>query len=254
MIVGDNVAPVSSSPMGCTFANTCYETNSIETRSGTSKRNTKSILFRVYDTVGLNEGEQGRVPHWKAVKALYTLIRELDGVSLLIYCMRGRIKENSRANWNLFHKVVCAEEVPAIVVVTGLEHEENLTDGKQRSELMAAFKKYRMHPKDLACVVPIRGKHNEHAELYEWSQTELRNLIASNYISPPWSTKTDKWLSRVYCQVQKEGCFPSSRLEFVDTMRSVVGDFVKETGMKKEDEEELKKVLLQAERKLRRRF
>lgn len=240
--------------MGCTFENTCYETRSIPTRSGASKRDNRSIPFRIYDTVGLNEGEQGRVPHWKAVQALYTLIRGLNGVTLLIYCMRGRIKENSRANWNLFHTVICGKEVPAIVVVTGLEHEENLKDGKQRKELMTAFKKYQIFPEDLACVVSIRGKHNEHEELYNWSQRELRGLIAKNYLDKPWSTNTDKWFAKIYSRVPETGCFSStSRVEFVENVGNVVSEMIKETGMKKEDEKKLRTTLLQAERKFQKR-
>ena len=260
MIVGENVAPVSSTPMGCTFENTCYETW-IETRSVTRNETLSKnssietrIPCRVYDTVGLNEGEQGRVPHWKAVQALYTLIRELDGVSLLIYCTRGRIKENSRANWNLFNKLICAEQVPVIVVVTGLEHVWDLRDGTRRDELIAASMKYQMPPKDLACVVPIRGKHNEHAELYEWSQGELRGLIAKNYLNTPWSTNTEQWFSSIYCQVYKARCFSSTnRVEFLDNVGGVISELIKETGMKREDEEKLRNVLLQAEQKLQKK-
>ena len=118
-------------------------------------------------TLGLNEGEQGRVPHWKAVHELYTLIRSLDGVSLLMYCMRGRIKENARTNWVLFRKVLCAKKVPIIVVETGLENEEDL-DGR-RAVVTKALVKYGMVPLDVVCIVSVRGKKQEHEERYNSS-------------------------------------------------------------------------------------
>ena len=114
MIVRNAVARVSKGIGGCTFQNEPYTTDI----GGTP--------FRIFDTAGLDEGEEGRVPHWNAVQALYTLIRQLDGVSLLVVCIRGRIKANARTNWILFNKMVCGETVPTIAAVTGLEDEENL--------------------------------------------------------------------------------------------------------------------------------
>jgi hypothetical protein len=42
--------------------------------------------------------------------------------------MRGRVKENAKANWILFNKVICGEKVPIIAVVTGLETYDNPDD------------------------------------------------------------------------------------------------------------------------------
>src|SRR6266567_3973310 len=99
MIVGDDVAKVSGFAEGCTFKNDAYEATIRDRR------------FVIYDTAGLNEGDQGRVPHWKAIQALYTLLRQLDGVSLLIYCMRGRIRVNACANWLFFFDAICGQKV-----------------------------------------------------------------------------------------------------------------------------------------------
>ena len=109
MIIGKNVAKVSDSPVGCTFQSDRYEAY------------IGNDDYYIYDTVGLNEGDQGRVPHWTAIQGLYTLIRELDGVSLLLHCIRGRIKENTGANWILFKDIICAGEVPVVIVETGLD-------------------------------------------------------------------------------------------------------------------------------------
>src|SRR5258708_37258787 len=120
MIAGRETAKVSNSAIGCTFKHECHEASIMD------------IPFNIYDTAGLNEGEQGRVPHWQAVHQLYTLIRTLDGVSLLVYCIRGRINRAARADWTLFSKVVCDKKVPIIAVETGLEEDsEEDFDGKR---------------------------------------------------------------------------------------------------------------------------
>jgi hypothetical protein len=55
---------------------------------------------------------KGVFPIGKQFEELYTLIRQLSGVSLLIYCMRGRVRENATFNWILFNRVICGEKVP----------------------------------------------------------------------------------------------------------------------------------------------
>src|SRR6266540_4060722 len=94
MIVGKNVAPTSNGGGGCTLQNRDYD--------AVIDNNT----FRIYDTIGLNQHEQGRVPHWVAIKGLYTLIRQLDGLSLLIYCTRCKVNDMAGANWTLFNNVI----------------------------------------------------------------------------------------------------------------------------------------------------
>ncbi len=247
MLIGQDVADVSDDDTTrCTFQNECYETQIGDT------------VFRIHDTPGLNEGDQERVPQWTAIEGLYTLIRQLDGVSLLVYCMRGRIKENSQANWILFHKVICAERVPTILVMTGLENEENLEDGTRRNEIMKAFKTYNMFPKDIACVVSVLGKHNEFEELYRRSQTKLRNLITQFHRKSPWNTETDEWFARIYRNVYTTAlCFlPRRRLEFINTVGNVVDEFIKEADMNEDDSVKMKATLLKAEMKFlkKRRF
>jgi hypothetical protein len=240
MIVGQDVAIVSSRLVGCTFEHECH------------KASFDGIHFNIFDTSGLNEGEQGRVPHWKAIDQLYTLIRSLDGVSLLIYCMRGRIKENARANWTLFNDVLCAKKVPIIAVETGLENEEDL---EARQILLGkALERYGIVPRGIACVVAVRGEKGEHKERYKSSQHQLRNLIKQHYKRKPWSMTTDDWIGHIYktTYTTKLCLFSDVRVEFSKEAMNMVDDFVAETGMKMEDSEKLKSTLLGAEKKLRR--
>jgi len=240
MIVGEEVAKVSDSPPGCTLQNEAYAAVIDNT------------VFWIYDTAGLDDGDQGRVPHWKAIQNLYTLIQELDGVSLLIYCMRGKFKKNATVNWNLFNKVICGEKVPIVAVVTGLEGREDPDDWWRDEDHRKAFRKNKMGPLDVCCVVSFRGRNDEHAEVYTESRRKLRDFIWKNHLRAPWSKEKDEWFSDIYQNVYSAGlCFVSqSRLEYSTTMQRMIDEFVKETGIEEEDSKNLKATLLKAERKL----
>lgn len=242
MIVGKPVAKISTSAGGSTLSNECYDAQVC------------GVSCRIYDTVGLNEGEQGRTPHWKAIQGLYTLIRQLDGVSLLIYCMRGRVKENAQANWVLFNNIICAEQVPIIAVVTGLEDEDDPDDWWRNKENRATFGRYQMKPRAVACVVSFHGKRNEYKIKYDESQPKLQSLIEKHYLREPWCKDKDAWFSDIYQNVYTTGlCFVSrKRLEYTDAMRGTFTDFVKETGMEHKDSEKLENILLNAEEKMRK--
>jgi small GTP-binding protein len=243
MIVGKDVAKTSDSADGTTFKNDVYAATIADT------------TFNIYDTAGLNEGDHGRVPHLKAVEKLYTLIRQLDGVSLLIYCMPARVKENARTNWILFHKVICQEKVPIVAVVTGLENYDDPDDwGRDRGN-RNALKRNGMNPRDIACVVSFAGRQNEYGRIYGDSQAKLRKLIIAHYRREPWSEEKDKWIANIYQEVfSTRFCFaPRSRLDFTEKMRGTIRQLIKETGMKAEDSEKLEATLLEAEKNLRKR-
>lgn len=241
MLVGTDVAIVSSDLEGCTFQNDVYEA---QLPNGTA--------YRIYDTVGLNEGDHGRVPHWKAIDGLYTLIRKLDGVSLLIYCMRGRIKNNAHANWVLFHNVICAKQVPIIAVVTGLEQEWDSQDESEKLKHIRAFKQYGMKPKDIAFVVPIWGRNNEHQEKFRQSQAKLRTMIKDSLRPTPWSEESkEKWFTDVYQNAyHADICFfARSRLEYAGKIQAVFQEFLKQTEMDGEEFNKLTEIFLKAEKR-----
>jgi hypothetical protein len=242
MIVGNAVAKISNSAGVCTFQNDSYEVDI----DGTA--------FRIFETAGLNEGDEGRVPHWKVVQGLYTLIRQLDGVSLLVFCIRGRIKANTRANWFLFNQVICGGMVPAIAVVTGLEYEVNLDDWWRREENKKVFKQFGLRPRAVSCVVSFRGRRNEYAAQYWESQGKLRELIMDFYRREPWSKEKDAWFSRIYCEICHAGIFfmPKRSEEFTTVMMDVFQEFAKEVGMDKECSAKLKRTLLRTEKLIKK--
>ena len=236
--MGQDIAAVSSGPVGCTFKNECYETRIADK------------AYRIYDTVGLNEGDQGRVPHWKAIQGLYTLIRKLDGVSLLVFCMRGRLRENSRTNWCFFLDVICGKNVPIIAAVTGLENEDFEYGLSWRHETVKAFNQYHMFPRDIVHVVSIFGKNNEHRTKYERSQEALRMLIEKHRRPEPWSKEKDQWFSQIYQNAYdlRICFFAKTRLEFNTKMREAFDEFIRNTSIKEDDFDMLATTLIQAEK------
>lgn len=73
---------------------------------------------------GLNEGSEGTVPAAKAKKNLAEFLRVLkqeDGIHLLVYCVRGTRAAVALRNCKTFSSAICGSEVPIILVVTCLE-------------------------------------------------------------------------------------------------------------------------------------
>jgi len=237
MIVGKNVARTSNGAGGCTLEDQHYEAN------------INNNTFRIYDTIGLNQAEQGRIPHWVAIESLYTLIRQLDGLSLLIYCIRRNVDEMAEANWTLFNKVVCGGKVPIIAVMTGLEDEDDQDDWWRREDNQETFRKHHIEPRAIGCVVSSRGKRNENAHVYAKSQNKLRRLIKDNHLQQPWREEKVNWFSNIYQSVSSTGflSFSRDRLEYSATIRILIAEYVKEKGliMKEEDPAKLEAIILQ---------
>jgi hypothetical protein len=81
--------------------------------------------YQIWDTAGLGEGSEGRVPAKEAEKALKKLLSDLTqsrGVHLLVFCMwKGRITTTLEGFYRTFTLGVCQAKVPAVLVVTGLD-------------------------------------------------------------------------------------------------------------------------------------
>jgi len=167
--------------------------------------------------------------------------------------MRGRIKENSRANWTMFHKVICAEKVPIVAVVTGLDSELNLDGWGERAHILDTFKENSMFPESVLGVVALRGKPGTNEEAYNWSERELRNLISVFRRTEPWSSEKDEWFANIYEEVYvTRMCgLPRVQLEFISTFRKVVDDSIKGGSMTAEESKMLEASLFQAEKKFR---
>jgi 50S ribosome-binding GTPase len=190
MLAGTDVALTSNTAIGCTFESTCY---SVLIHGAT---------FNLWDTSGLNEGKEGKVPTKDAIINLYDLIRGLEeGVSLLVYCVRGpRIKEQTKKNYKMFWSIFCQEKVPIVIVVTGLENEEPMDAWWQANG--GTFNKYGMIISGHACVTATRGKKNKNFghkfdDEYEESVEKVHALIGNFILKTPWRMERTKWFSTV---------------------------------------------------------
>ncbi|KAF8632330.1 hypothetical protein AX15_001919 [Amanita polypyramis BW_CC] len=217
MIAGDNIAETSSRWHGCTFKSTSYSVN------------INSVPFSLYDTAGLNEGDEGTVAHMDAVVQLYQLLRSLEtGISLLIYCLRGsRIKEGTVSNWKLFHDIICQGHVPVLLAITALENESNMDDWW--SENQHFFSDHSILPNGVACITTVRGKLVKGTYRYEAEYAESHEKIIRDiqllYLRKPFQVRPVEWFKQVtekFIQVSYENgnCGKKVRRE-IEKSRSV---------------------------------
>ncbi|KAG1724268.1 hypothetical protein EDB19DRAFT_1915626 [Suillus lakei] len=116
--------------------------------------------FKLWDTAGLNEGSEGRVPAALAANKLTKFLGDLnkrDGVHLLVNCVRGtRVTKAVRTNYQTFLSAVDHSKVPIVIVATGLEDfRPVMTEwwNQNKDQLV----KYRMDFSGYACVTTLPG-------------------------------------------------------------------------------------------------
>ncbi len=191
MITGTACADVSSAAIGSTFESVPYDAE----LSGRK--------YRLWDTIGLNEGEQGNVSAERAIESLQELVRNLQsgGVSLLVYCIRGtRLRDIVKINYDLFHTIICAAQVPIVVAVTGLENEDDMEDWWRDN--VQDFDDRGMHFAGHACITTAKGKIMEDGrhmfeEEYDQSVKLVRDLIISCCPETSWKSDSSKWFGNI---------------------------------------------------------
>jgi len=172
MLAREDVAKVSSEVLGCTPAAKDYDLVK------------QDKTYRFWDTPGLNEGEEGNVPAQKAINELFELVKTMS-VSLIICCVRGgRLTDIVRVNCDMFCRIICEGKVPIVLVVTGLEQEDNMDQWWTKFEkdvrrLDLAFKEH-------ACVTTIKGRNGLYSKEYEQSANKVWRLVESCCSSTPW--------------------------------------------------------------------
>jgi tRNA U34 5-carboxymethylaminomethyl modifying GTPase MnmE/TrmE len=232
MLMGKEVAKATNDGQACTLQNESYELN------------IDDAAFRIHDTTGLSDSESVRVPSKGAVVQLFKLLRKLDdGVSLLVYCMRApRIREAAKHNWNLFYDIICRRKVAIVMVITGLENEENMNGWMEKSDNWDTFKQYGMQPLDYACITATRGKQKggqyTYQEEYDESVEKVKRLILKHYMPTPWKVGRVKWLKELY---ESQGFLWCKTEVLVGVALVEAKRFVKECGMTEADAEKLAK-------------
>jgi tRNA U34 5-carboxymethylaminomethyl modifying GTPase MnmE/TrmE len=98
--------------------------------------------YKVFDTVGLQEQQKKPCEeHPDAIEDTRSLITKLDnegGIDLLLFCMRGlKSIPTIKSNYRRFYTELLSGEkkrIPIVLVVTGLEGEQNMEDWWTRNE------------------------------------------------------------------------------------------------------------------------
>ncbi|KAF9444441.1 hypothetical protein P691DRAFT_807353 [Macrolepiota fuliginosa MF-IS2] len=243
MLVGRPVAKTSSGVRGCTFDSCAYDVDVL------------GQPMKLWDTAGLDEGETGRIPHSKSVVNLYKLVLDLgsNGVSLLMFVTRPRFKDSTLKNWKLFHEIICQKKVPSVIIITGLELEEDRDEWwwKNRSELA---EDYGITPDDHACITAVRGKSLRNGthmfdEEFETSKERVQWVMRSRF-SDPWRVSPPQWCQTIFKSTSETRWCGLRPPKTVVTEEEVIGEAFQqliETGMSEEDVEELVEKFREAE-------
>ncbi|KAG6916831.1 hypothetical protein DXG01_005216 [Tephrocybe rancida] len=181
-----DAAKVSGDALGYTFGNISHTITIDGTR------------IVAWDTAGLNEGDHGTVSPEKALDNLQSLLANLgDGLSLLVYCVRGtRLSSVMKTNYDIFVKDICQGKVPVVLVVTGCENEtpmDSWWEANEKELISCGVNFY-----DHACITSTLGKKlktGEHMfeEEYKESEMVVRQLIVKNLLASPWVEDKTTW-------------------------------------------------------------
>ncbi|KAF8830341.1 hypothetical protein F5879DRAFT_499517 [Lentinula edodes] len=223
MLLGHDAAPTSSGAVGCTFENSVYVTRMEEKE------------YRIYDTTGLDEGDAGTVVSKDALVKLYKLLRNLeDGITLLVYCMRGpRITEALQRNYIVFYDGFCQKKVPIVLAVTALEDQEPDMESWW-TENKDAFQKYGMEFSGHACITATRGKKLKNGEFrnqaeYSESQVVMRDLIVKHCQGvEPWKLPTRTWFISIVNWIWRYFFNWTASLDIMSSLYEVLRKFLPE--------------------------
>ncbi|TFK17257.1 hypothetical protein FA15DRAFT_683579 [Coprinopsis marcescibilis] len=206
LILGRDAAETDNSANGCTFKAQSYDCD------------VDGNILALWDTCGLSEGENGTVKDVDAVGALYRLLKSLEGgVSLLVLCTPPRINADTSRNWQFFREIVCGKKVPAVIVVTHLESEDDMDRWWLKNE--AKLRKSEINPAmiqpdtraGVACVCATKGKLRDGKHIYQSeydeSRMKVRRLIGDSYLRKPMKVEPMKWFEEITKEVTNRKCW-----------------------------------------------
>ena len=172
MLAGSRVAEVSDNASGCTLSNKRH-----------SILHGDNDSYTLWDTAGLNEDQEGSVSSQAAVQNLLNLAKD-HGVNLLVYCIRGRLVNIIRVNYDLFWGIICREKVPIVLVVTGLEGKDDMDEWWRENQ--KTIKNMKMSFAGHACITSWKGRENIYEEAYKASAKKVWKLVREHCKPEPW--------------------------------------------------------------------
>ncbi|KAF9222620.1 hypothetical protein BS17DRAFT_173576 [Gyrodon lividus] len=186
LILGSDAAKTSSDAGGCTLDARDYDV----TIQGKD--------FRIYDTVGLNEPQALKDPDRLigAIIKAYRLVQSLSdagGINLLVFCIqRGRITTSMQHNYKLFQDFLCHKKVPVSLVITHLEHEENMEDWWLYNQ--SHFPEYGIHIVGHACTTTKQ----EFGPRYQASRQAVHDLLVTHGSGEGFALEKVSWVAELF--------------------------------------------------------
>ncbi|KAJ3571221.1 hypothetical protein NP233_g3889 [Leucocoprinus birnbaumii] len=169
------------------------------------------LQVTLWDTQGLEEKEDSRVPDVHAVVKLYKLLLDLDrqgGISLLVFVMRApKINIATPADWKFFRNIICQGKVPTVIIITCLEAEEDRDlwwiehkDQFEKEGIKLA------EVSGCACITAHPGKKKKNGytyqEEYDESRRDVLELIRKTILHEPIPVEPIKWFTNIFEKVK----------------------------------------------------
>ncbi|KAH7915222.1 P-loop containing nucleoside triphosphate hydrolase protein [Hygrophoropsis aurantiaca] len=187
LIAQDDIAKTSSGAGGCTLDARDYLTF------------VDPYIFRVFDTVGLNEPQIGSKGYLDAIEKAYRLVTSLTnagGIHLLLFVIRGgRITETMQQNYRLFYEFLCHKKVPIALIITNLEHQERMEDWWDSN--CDHFERFGINTVAHLCITGTRGIQDIYLNKYNESVIAVRQLLMNYGSGSAFSMEKTTWVVRV---------------------------------------------------------
>jgi len=201
LMAGEERAKTSNGMQRCTE---CWTKHSITLQDG-------RYSYNMFDTIGLedHQGIDGYLGAIEDARNLIAALRNEGGLHLLLFCVRaGRLTSTTENNYRLFYEYLCEKKVPVVLVITGLEEEQNIDAWWDRAK--PNFDKHGIIVDGHACITAVSGSDQRHQQFYDKSHRLVCNLVTRHcmvdeYKGGDGTKKGEGWFSKLMRKLKQ--CF-----------------------------------------------
>jgi hypothetical protein len=180
------------------------------------------LNLKIYDTVGIEESNEGTVPTKLALQKFDQLLTSInDGIHILLFCIKmGRLPLTTQTNYQLFFETLCNKQVPCILVITHCDTEYIIgtwwTNNKCIIEKQFSYKIV-----DAVSVTTIKQTARGASTINDYynSRKELINSIINNALSQPWNPNKNR--NQFYLHLKKIFTNKSNQ-DFINFIQSFI--------------------------------
>jgi hypothetical protein len=116
-----------------------------------------------------------------------------------------RISAVVKQNYRMFCNVICDKQVPIVIVITGLEMEENMDSWWQTNRV--TFDAQKMSFAGFACITATAGRPRDGRATfdieYAASKKKVERLIYYSHKQIPWKMETLSWFTSTAVRVRE---------------------------------------------------